>query len=161
MTILRNSNCDKSQKLKLWPNWRKIKLWQNPNAQIVTKLKSSNCDKTQKLNLWRKKTLKLKFLHNSNYYKTQKLKLWQNSQTQYVLVKTTWHLQNRWDFSGQLFAISRCFVKTFVFKGPVLRREYHVLFILSFGAVSVQKSLVLSLGNSFFHPAFQIFCRGF
>ena len=48
-------------------------------------------------------------LNNSNWDKTQKLKLWQNSQTQYVLVKTTWHLQNRWDFSGQLFAISRCF----------------------------------------------------
>ena len=49
-------------------------------------------------------------LNNSNCDKTQKLKLWQNSKKSKFLVKTTWHLQNRWDFSGQLFAISRCFL---------------------------------------------------
>ena len=27
----------------------------------------------------------------------------------FFLVKTTWHLLNRWDFSGQLFAVSQCF----------------------------------------------------
>ena len=133
VTKLRNSNSDKPWQLKLWPNWktwncdktRTLELWQNLTTQIVTKLKPSNFDKTKKkLKLWPnskpkivtklknsicEKNQKLKFLHNSNYYKTQKLKLWQNSQTQYVLFKTTWHLQNRWDFSGQLFVISRCF----------------------------------------------------
>ena len=56
---LKNSNCDKTQKLKFNP---KLKAWrkkpsktQNLTTQIVTKLKKSN------------------------YYKTQKLKLWQNS----------------------------------------------------------------------------------
>ena len=35
VTKLKNSNCDKTQKLKLW---------QNSKTQIVTKLKKSNCD---------------------------------------------------------------------------------------------------------------------
>ena len=89
MTKLKNSNCDKTQKLKLWPNLRTqmatklkksicdktqiLKLWQNSKSQIVTKLKNSNCDKTQKLKLWQ--------LKNSNCDKTQKLKLWPNSKT--------------------------------------------------------------------------------
>ena len=75
----------------------------------MIKLNKSKWDKKNSTNFILKKTQKLKFGQNSNYYKTQKLKSWQNSRTQYVLVKTTWHLQNRWDFSGQLFAISRCF----------------------------------------------------
>ena len=35
MTKLKNSNCDKTQKLKLWPN---------STNKIVTKLNNSNCD---------------------------------------------------------------------------------------------------------------------
>ena len=35
---LKNSNCDKTQKLKLW--------W-NSKTKIVMKLKNSNCDETQ------------------------------------------------------------------------------------------------------------------
>ena len=36
MTKLEKSNCDKTQKLKLWPNSKKFKLWQNPKTHIVT-----------------------------------------------------------------------------------------------------------------------------
>ena len=45
VTKIKNSNCDKTQKLKLWTNSK---------TQIVTKLKKkeTNCDKTQKLKLW-------------------------------------------------------------------------------------------------------------
>ena len=78
VTKLKNSNCDKTQKLKLWPNSKtetetkhknfkcdeipktkfvtkltKKKLWQN-STQLVTKLKNSYCDKTWKLKLWQK-----------------------------------------------------------------------------------------------------------
>ena len=77
---LKNSNCDESQKLKLWWNSKlkitngdttqRLKLWQNSKTQIVgqktQKLKMSltwNCDKTRELKL------------NT---KSQKLKLWQN-----------------------------------------------------------------------------------
>ena len=35
VTKLKNSNCDKTQKLKLWTNSK---------TQIVTKLKNQNCD---------------------------------------------------------------------------------------------------------------------
>ena len=101
MTKLRNSNCDKPQKLKLLQNWKKwncdkthtLKLWQNLNNQIVKK--PSNCDKTQKLKLWpnskpkiltklNKKTQivkKLKLWQNSNCDQIQRLKLWSNSKT--------------------------------------------------------------------------------
>ena len=60
--IIKNSNCDKTQKLKLWQNSKskmvtklknfngdktqKLKLWHNLSTQIVTKLKNSSCDKT-------------------------------------------------------------------------------------------------------------------
>ena len=62
MTKLKKSNCDKTQKLKLWQTLttqivtklKNMKLWQNPNPQIVTKLNNSNCDKTQKLKFWSK-----------------------------------------------------------------------------------------------------------
>ena len=42
VTKLKNSNCDKTQKLKSG---------QNTTTQIMTKLKNSNFDKTQKLKL--------------------------------------------------------------------------------------------------------------
>ena len=53
-------NCDKTQKLKLWPKLNKSncdktqkdKLWQNSKTQILTKIKNSICDKTQELKLW-------------------------------------------------------------------------------------------------------------
>ena len=80
----KNSNCDKTQKLKLW---------QNSQNQIVTTLKNSNFDKktknkiVTKLKLWQnskceeKKLKQLKYdktkivtkLKNSNYDKTQNL----------------------------------------------------------------------------------------
>ena len=40
---LKNSNCDQTQKHKLW---------QDSKTQILTKFKNSNCDKTQKFKLW-------------------------------------------------------------------------------------------------------------
>ena len=60
MTKLKNSNCCKTQKLKLGQN-SKLKLWPNSKTQIVTKQKKSNCDKTQKL----------KLRQNINYDKSQ------------------------------------------------------------------------------------------
>ena len=71
---LKNSNDDKTQKLKLWPNWK---------TQIVTKL-NSNYDKTQitsKLTqTWNVTAQIVTKLKISNYNKTQKLKMWQNLQ---------------------------------------------------------------------------------
>ena len=68
VTKLQNSNCDKTQKLKLWKK--------NTKILNVTKFKDSNCDKTKKENC--DKT------QNSNCDKTQKLKLRQNLETQNV-----------------------------------------------------------------------------
>ena len=65
---LKNSNIDKTQKIKLW-QISKTKIVTKLKPQIVTKLKNSNCDKTKK---------------NSNCYKTQNLIFWQNSKTQIV-----------------------------------------------------------------------------
>ena len=55
---LKNSNCEKIQKLNLWWNSKtqmvtKHKNWNcdQTKTQIVTKLKNSNSDKTQKLKL--------------------------------------------------------------------------------------------------------------
>ena len=56
----KNSNYDKTPKLKLWQNSKtsnsgktqKLKFLQI-KTQIVTKLKNSNCEETQKLKLWR------------------------------------------------------------------------------------------------------------
>ena len=63
-----NSNCDETQKIKLW--------W-NSKTQIVMKLQNSNCDETQKLKLWwNSKTQIVMKLKNSKCDKTQKLKLW-------------------------------------------------------------------------------------
>ena len=77
VTKLKNSNCDRTQKLKLWPN-SKLKLGKNPNTQIVQKVKNANGDKTQKVKLCKffKTLTTLKY---SNRDKTQKLKLWPNS----------------------------------------------------------------------------------
>ena len=96
-------NCDKTQKFKL--------------RHIVTKLEYSNCDKTQffkrlKYSKFDKTQImtNLKLWPNSktqNVTNLKKGKLWQNSiydKTQLMtklqtslLVRTTWHLENRWD----------------------------------------------------------------
>ena len=89
----KNSNCDESQKFKLW--------W-NSTTQIVMKLKNSLCDETQKLKFWKlknsnydktNKTLVVTKLKNLNCNKTQKLKLWQNKLkiTHTFCVKTAWY----------------------------------------------------------------------
>ena len=68
VTKLKNSNFDKTQKLKLRPKTKILN---------VTKFKNSNCDKTKKENC--DKT------QNSNCDKTQKHKFWQNLKTQIVI----------------------------------------------------------------------------
>ena len=80
VSILFPLNCDKTHKLKLWQNFKKIKWWLNSKTQIVTELKNFNCDKTQKIKFWQySKTQIVTKLKNTNTDKTQKLKLWQNS----------------------------------------------------------------------------------
>ena len=60
-----NSNCDKTQDLKLNTKTQNIKLWGNSKTQTVGKLKF---DETQ---------IVMKF-EKSNYDENQKLKWWQN-----------------------------------------------------------------------------------
>ena len=68
MMNLKNSNCDETQKIKLW--------W-NSKTQTVMKFKKSYCDETQKLKFWQ--NLKLKLCPNSKTQILTKLKFWQNS----------------------------------------------------------------------------------
>ena len=93
MTTLKISNCDKTQKLKLW-------------------LKLKNChtliflDKSQKLELWqkwRKNQIKTKLKKKNFYDKTKKLKLWRRKKISLFLVRTTWQLDNRWDVLWEAF----------------------------------------------------------
>ena len=74
---LKNSNCDETQKLKLW---------KNSKTQIVIKLKNSKVTKLKKINLWQKSktqiVTKAELWQNSICDKTQivtKHKLWQKS----------------------------------------------------------------------------------
>ena len=141
VTKLKNSNCDKTQNLKMWQNSTcdktqvvtKLKLWRNSNCdknsscdktQIVTKLKlwektqklkcdNSECDKTRELKLWQ--------LKNSNYDKTLKKSNWDKSQfmntkkklEKALLVRTFWHLDNRWDVLWAAFCDSHNVLKYF------------------------------------------------
>ena len=77
VTKLKNTNCDKTQKLKLGPNSKTqiVTKLNNSNIKeeknkkkIVTKLKKSNCDKTQILKLGQNSK-------NINCDKTQEIKL--------------------------------------------------------------------------------------
>ena len=52
MTTPRNSNCDKTQKLKLWPNSKTWIVTKQNKIFFLTKLENLICDKTQKLKLW-------------------------------------------------------------------------------------------------------------
>ena len=65
VTKLNNSNCDKTQKLKLW---------QNSKTETETKHTNFKCDNLQKLKLEQNQKRKL--------WQNSKLKLWQNSKTQ-------------------------------------------------------------------------------
>ena len=64
-TKLKNSNCDKTQKLKVRPNTKILN---------VTKFKNSNCDKTKKVNVTQLETQIVTKLKNSNCDKALKLK---------------------------------------------------------------------------------------
>ena len=63
-SLLQNSNCYKTQKLKLS---------QNSKTKIVTKLKNSYCDKTQQLKLWQQKTEIVRKLKTSNWDRSEEL----------------------------------------------------------------------------------------
>ena len=69
MTKFKNTNCDKTQTLKIW---------QNSKTQILMKLKNSNCDETQKLQMWwspkTDENQKLKNLKCDKTYVVTKLK---------------------------------------------------------------------------------------
>ena len=69
MTKLKNSNCDQTQKPKLW--------------QIVIKIKNSNCDKTKKKSNF-DKTKKNLNCDKTQSEKHKKLKLGPNSETEIV-----------------------------------------------------------------------------
>ena len=72
----------------------KLKLWQNQNTQIVTKLKNSNCDQTK----------------NSNWNKTsniRNLNWWRKKTLKCSSVRTFWHIDNRWGVLRAAFCDSR------------------------------------------------------
>ena len=112
MTTLKNSNCDKTKKHKLWLNSKTQILTKHKNL-IMTKLNNSNCDKTQKLKWWKKlKNSNCEKLKNSNCEgeKTQNSNCDSSnsdgsdgSNTINILVKTTRHLYNRWDILRAAF----------------------------------------------------------
>ena len=91
MTKLKNSNCEKTKKLKLWQNSISNRD-QTQKLKIVTKI-NSNCDKTQKLKLWQNLTVVIvKFFSKKNF-----------------ITLTTNEM-----FEGQRFAILAIFLKTFI-----------------------------------------------
>ena len=98
MTKLKNSNCDKTQIVR-----KSLKL-KSDKTQIVTKVGNSNFDKTQKLKLWQnlktKIGTKLEICKNLNLWRPKKLK-------KGLLVRTFWHLDNRWDVLWAAFCDSR------------------------------------------------------
>ena len=61
---VKNSNCNKTQKLK----W-----WQSSRTEIVTELKNSKCDKTQKLMCVK--------IQKPNMWQNLLIQIWQNSET--------------------------------------------------------------------------------
>ena len=80
MTKIKNSTCDKTQKLEMWQNsetlngeknqdvtTKKLKMWHNSKTKNLKKLKNTQCDKTQTQNVT-----------------TQQLKQWPNLKTQNV-----------------------------------------------------------------------------
>ena len=98
----KNSNCCKTQK---------VKLWQNSKTQIVSKLKNYNCDRKRKKKIYR--THKLKSWQNPKTQIVTKLKLWPNQISGIVTKlnsncdKTQLKLSNN---SWQTFAFSQFFL---------------------------------------------------
>ena len=76
MAKLKNSNCDKTKKYKLWQNSKTQIVTILQKTQIVTKLKNSNYDQTQIVA--KLKNSNFTKLKKSNCDKTQKHILWQN-----------------------------------------------------------------------------------
>ena len=78
MTKLKNSNCDKTQKLKFW---------QSSKTETLTELKNSNCDKTQ--TVIKLKNSKLNTIKQLKLWQNYKKKKWQNFETQIVKEKNS------------------------------------------------------------------------
>ena len=83
LQLLQNSKCDKTQ--------------------IVTKLKNSNCDKTKKNQI----ATKLKNLNCDETKIMSNINWWQKILLIGLLVRTFWHLDNRWDVLWAAFCNSR------------------------------------------------------
>ena len=101
---LRKSNCGKTY-FKLLQNWngncdktQKFKMWQLRNSNVCqhTKTKNMTIKKTEIVQNPNREKTKTQIVTN-----TQKLKFLQlknsNSDSLNLLVRTTWHLNNRWD----------------------------------------------------------------
>ena len=111
---LKNSNGDKTQKIKLWQNSKtqnvtKLNLWQNSTCdktQIVTKFKlcqASNCEKKIKTQMWQ----------NLDCDKTWELKLWQ-LKTQIVTKLEKLKLGQDFEYDkSQFIKTKKTFIKVF------------------------------------------------
>jgi hypothetical protein len=102
LKLLQNSkiHCDKTHKLNVWQN---LNYDTTQNSSNGDSSDSSNSDSSVCTN------------SDSSYSDSSMSDLGDNSSSDSsssdtFLVKTTWHLKNRWDFSGQLFAILQCFL---------------------------------------------------
>ena len=101
MTKLNNSNCDKTQKLKLW---------QNSKTQIVTKLKNSNCYKTQNCKFWQNSNCdKTQKLNGDNIQKLKLKKKIKNSNCEKLKNSNFDTSTTDEMFSGKLLRFSRCY----------------------------------------------------
>ena len=119
VTKFTNSNCDKTQKLKLWQISKTqivkkiiFKLWelQHSNSdktqtQTVTKLKNSNRDQSQKHKFWQ--------LKNSNCDKTLIIK-----NLNFLEKKKKWKAQqeklNQIIFLATIYTSLKCFMNKFI-----------------------------------------------
>ena len=100
MTKLTNSNCVKTQKLKLW----QLKSSNYNKSQIMTKFKNSNCGKTQVLKLWEKNQknpieTKLNLYQNSKYQIVTKVKNSNRYKTQTMTNLNLWGGKLKGSFS--------------------------------------------------------------
>ena len=111
----KNSNGDKTLKLKWWQKKKKSKLWHKSitqtmkKNQIVTKKNHENsiCDNSQKLKLWW-------------YLNYDKFQLMQRMFFNDILIRTFWHLDNQWDVLWASFCNS-CNVLIYVINQDLLR----------------------------------------
>ena len=134
---LKNSNCEKNQKKS---NFETTQIITKLKTQIVTKLTSSICDKTQIMTQLKAVVMVtvvtvvivtvVSVLIVTVVTVVIVSVVWVKIVTIAVVTvvvgtffsKKTSHLQNRWDFSGQLFAISRSF---FLYRAKTNSQIFH------------------------------------